>query len=69
MQYALKQGGMIVAQASGPEDLARAEINHYAAQYAQDGACEIIGPLDDDFCMLCFVRAGAELNCDEDDHD
>ena len=38
-RYRLRQDGMIVASAEGPE--AEREIRHYAMVYGQDAPCEI----------------------------
>ena len=46
--YELWQGDICVAGASGPQsnkDRLQAEIMHYARQYAQDGPCEVRGPM------------------------
>jgi hypothetical protein len=46
--YELWQGGICVAGASGPEstkDRLQGEIMHYARQYAEDGPCEVRGPI------------------------
>lgn len=66
-QYAIEQRGMIVAATSGPNEDAEREINHYAAQYVQDGPIKIHGPVDDGVCLVCFLQSGARLECDCDD--
>jgi hypothetical protein len=47
IEYELWQGGVCVANCSGPpstRDRLFADILHYAQQYAQDGPCEVRGP-------------------------
>lgn len=39
--FELWQDGMMVANASGPRDRAKSEIEHYAFVYSQDGPVEI----------------------------
>ena len=39
--YRIKQDGIAVAEASGPESLAKDAIMRYACQYEQDGPIEI----------------------------
>ncbi len=52
MRYVVRQNGIDVAQVQGP-DAEQAwianEAMRYAREYAQDGPCEIIGPLNDDY--------------------
>ncbi len=40
-EFEIWQDGMMVAGCSGPREWAKAEANHYALVYSQDGPVEI----------------------------
>ena len=41
VEFEVWQDGMMVASCSGPEEAAKREALHYAAQYEQDGPIEL----------------------------
>ena len=39
--FSIKQGGIVVAGGSGPYEAIKAEAEHYAAMYRQDGPVKV----------------------------